>query len=225
MKKNLILIAAAAMMLASCGGTLGSIGSAVLTNVMTDGQGTTGSTQATQTNTSGGDLLGNVLNSVLGATGVTKMTQKSLIGTWKYNQPGCAFTSEDLLAQAGGEVVAGQVKQKLQPTFQTLGIKSSNTSVSFMENGTFSAKIAGKSWSGNYTFDEKTGEVNMKGLLLNMTCYAKQNANGIGLLFEANKLLTLLQTLTALSGNSTLSTIGDLSKNYKGLRLGFDFAK
>ena len=225
MKKHLILVAAAAVMLVSCGGALGNIGSAVLNNVLTDGQGTTQNTQATQSNTSDGGLLGNVLNSVLGATGVTKLTQKSLIGTWKYNQPGCAFTSDDLLAQAGGEVVAGQVKQKLQPTFQTLGIKSGNTSISFKEDGTFSAKIAGKSWSGSYTFYEKTAEVNMKGLLLNMTCYAKQNANGIGLLFEANKLLTLLQTLTALSGNSTLSTIGDLSKNYKGLRLGFDYTK
>lgn len=225
MKKQLILVVAAAMMLISCGGTLGSIGSAVLNNVLTDGQGTAQSTESTQASTSGSNILGSVLNSVLGATGVTKLTQKSLVGTWKYSQPGCAFTSEDLLAQAGGEVVAGQVKQKLQPTFQTLGIKSSNTSMSFNEDGTFSAKIAGKSWSGNYTFDETTSQVNMKGLLLNMTCYAKQNANGIGLLFEANKLLTLLQTLTALSGNSTLSTIGDLSKNYKGLRLGFDFAK
>ena len=213
------------MMLVSCGGTLGSIGTAVLNNVLTDGQGTTENTQATQSNTSGSSVLGSVLNSVLGATGVTKLTQKSLIGTWKYNQPGCAFTSDDLLAQAGGEVVAGQVKQKLQPTFQTLGVKSSNTSISFKEDGTFSAKIAGKAWNGTYTFDEKTSEVSLKGLLLNMNCYAKQNANGIGLLFEANKLLTLLQTLTALSGNSTLSTIGDLSKNYKGLRLGFDYTK
>ena len=219
MKKHLILVAAAAMMLASCGGALGGIGSAVLTNVLNDGQ------QTTQTNTSGSDVLGSVLSSVLGATGVMNMTQKSIVGTWKYSSPGCAFTSEDFLAQAGGEIVAGQVKQKLQPTFQTLGIKSSNTSVSFNENGTFAAKIAGKSWSGNYTFNEKTGEIKMQGLLLNMTCYAKQNANGIGLLFEANKLLTLLQTMTALSGNSTLSTIGDLSKNYKGLRLGFDFSK
>jgi hypothetical protein len=35
----------------------------------------------------------------------------------------------------------------------------------------------------------------------------------------------VLQTVAAMSGNSTLSTIGDLSKNYDGLRLGFEFAK
>ena len=93
----------------------------------------------------------------------------------------------------------------------------------FKEDGTFSAKIAGKSWSGTYTFNESTSQINMKGLLLNMNCYAKKNANGIGLLFESSKLLTLLQTMAALSGNSSLQTVGEISKSYDGLRLGFDF--
>lgn len=43
--------------------------------------------------------------------------------------------------------------------------------------------------------------------------------------FEATKLLTILQSAAALSGNSTLGTIGELSKNYDGLRLGFDLRK
>jgi hypothetical protein len=31
--------------------------------------------------------------------------------------------------------------------------------------------------------------------------------------------------MSALSGNSTLSTIGEVSKNYDGARLGFDMAR
>lgn len=227
MKKNLILVAAAAMMMASCGTTLGNIGTAVLTDVLTNGQGTTQTTttQTANTNaqTSTGDLLGGVLNSVLGLSGANAMTAKSLVGTWTYDKPGCAFTSDKLLAQAGGEVIASEIKSKLQPTFNKVGIKSSNTSITFKEDGTFTAKIAGKGWNGNWTFDEKTGQVSLQGLLLNLTCYAKKNANGIGLLFESNKLLTLLQTMTALSGNTSLSAIGDLMKSYDGLRLGFDY--
>ncbi|MDD4534325.1 MAG: DUF4923 family protein, partial [Prevotella sp.] len=34
-----------------------------------------------------------------------------------------------------------------------------------------------------------------------------------------------LQTVSALSGNTTLSTIGDISQNFDGVRLGFDMAK
>lgn len=216
MKKNLILVAAAAMMLVSCGSTtLSQLGGAVLGDI-TGTQSTTGTTASTNT----GDVLGNILNSVI--TGGT-VTQQNLIGTWTYSQPGCAFSSDNLLAKAGGEVAAAEIKSKLSSTYQKVGIKSSNTTVTFKEDGTFTAKIAGKGWSGNYTFDEKTSKITMQGLLINANCYAKKNSNGIALLFESTKLLTLLQTMSAMSGNSSVQAIGDLSKNYDGLRLGFDF--
>lgn len=222
MKKNLILVAAAAMMLASCGtSALGTVGTAVLSNVLNGGQQTTQTAEASQTQTStGGGLLGAILGSVI--SGGT-LTQQSLVGNWTYYQPGCAFSSDNLLAKAGGEVAANEIRTKLQPTLQKVGIKSSNTSISFKEDGTFAAKIGGKSWSGNYTFDPETSKITMQGLLLNMNCYAKKNSNGISLLFESSKLLTLLQTMSALSGSTSLQTIGELSKSYDGLRLGFDF--
>ncbi|MBR1447273.1 MAG: DUF4923 family protein [Prevotella sp.] len=206
MKKNILILATAALIVSSCGfGTMGT---------------TTGS-QSTNTVATAGGALGSILTSVLG---LDKMTQANLVGTWTYSQPGCAFTSENLLAKAGGEVAAAEIKSKLQPTFQKVGISSSNTQVTFKQDGTFTAKIAGKSWSGTYTYDESTSKITMTGLLLNINCYAKRNTNGIALLFEASKLLTMLQTMSALSGggNSTLGTISEISKNYDGLRVGFD---
>ena len=65
----------------------------------------------------------------------------------------------------------------------------------------------------------------MKTLFLSLSGYAKKNSDGIGVLFESKKILTLLQTLASVSGNTTLSTIGDLSKNYDGVRVGFDMTK
>jgi hypothetical protein len=38
-------------------------------------------------------------------------------------------------------------------------------------------------------------------------------------------LLTVLQTAAALTGNSNLQAIGELSKNYDGVRMGFDMKK
>ena len=46
----------------------------------------------------------------------------------------------------------------------------------------------------------------------------------MGLTFESKNLLKVLQMAAALSGNSTLQTVGDLSKQYDGVRLGFDIA-
>ena len=163
--------------------------------------------------------MGNVLQSVLG---LDKVTKENLIGTWTYYQPGCAFTSQNLLAQAGGEAVASTIRQKLSGYYGTVGIKSSNTKITFNQDGTFAATIAGKSWQGNYTFDASTYKITLSGLLLNVNCYAKRNSTGIGILFEGKKLLTLMQTMATLSGNQTAQTIGDLSKNYDGLRIGFD---
>lgn len=220
MKKIFISMTAAVMMLCGCGtnGNMNNLGNAVLTDVLTGGQAANGTTT---TNT--GAAVGNILQSVLGGT--SKMTQSGLIGTWTYSKPGCAFTSEQLLAQAGGEIVASEIKTKLQPSFQKVGISSNNTQVTFNQDGTFTAKVAGKSWSGKYTFDEAQSKITMSGILINVNCYAKRNVDGIGLLFESSKLLSLLQTMSALSGNQTLQTIGELSKSYDGLRMGFDMKK
>ena len=212
----MITMAAAAILMSSCG--MGAQGNTANSSNAAQGS-VLGSILSASTD---GQTIGNVLQSVLG---LDKVTKANLIGTWKYSQPGCAFTSQNLLAQAGGEAVATSIKQKMTGYYSTVGIKSSNTQVTFNENGTFTAKIAGKSWQGNWTFDEANYKITMQGILLNVNCYAKMNSNGIGLLFEGKKLLTLLQTMTALSGNQTVQTIGDLSKNYDGVRVGFDMTK
>lgn len=35
----------------------------------------------------------------------------------------------------------------------------------------------------------------------------------------------MLQTVAAVSGNANLQTIGELSQNYEGVRMGFDMRK
>lgn len=206
----------ASMLAASCG-TLG-------TGVS---NGTTGSSTGNVLGSvigamSNGEAIGNVLSSVIG---LNQLSQSQLIGTWRYNGPGCAFTSDNLLAKAGGEVAATQIEQKLEQQYAKLGFSSSNTYITFNQDGTFASKIGGKSFSGNYTYDAGTGALNLKGLLLSLNGYATRNGLGISVLFESKKLLSLLQTMAALSGNSTLSTIGEVSKNYDGARLGFDMSR
>ena len=166
-----------------------------------------------------------VVNAISSVIGLDKVKAQNLIATWKYSGPGCAFTSENLLAKAGGEVAAVQIEQKLLPYYQQVKISESNTYITFKEDGTFSSKIAGTPFSGNYTFDEASQKITLKGLLLSVNCYAKKEANGISILFEAKKLLTVLQTMSAMSGNKDLQTIGDLSKNYDGVRVGFDMER
>lgn len=207
MKKTFIMVAACSLLLSACGGISGMAGTDANTSA------------TTSSSTSTGNVLGNIFSSVIG---LDKLTQKSIIKTWKYNGPGVAFTSENLLAKAGGEIAANKIEESLSEHYNKLGMSASNTYIKFKEDGTFAAKIKGKSWNGTYTFSESNGQLQLHGLLLNLNGYLKKETNGISLLFESKKLLTLIQTMSAFSGSQQASAIGEIAKNYDGVRLGFD---
>lgn len=147
--------------------------------------------------------------------------------TWKYSKPGCAFTSENLLAKAGGEIAASKIEEDLSKYYSKFGFSNSNTYFTFKTDGTFAAKIDGKSWNGTYTFDEKTHAIQLKGLLLSASGFATRTANGISLLFEQKKLLTLIKTLSKLNltGSTTMSAVSSIVDNYDGVRIGFEMTK
>ena len=169
-----------------------------------------------------GSIINGILNNVIGS-GTFK--QADLCHTWKYSKPGCAFTSENLLAKAGGEIAASKVENKLEGYYKKFGFSSSNTYFTFNTDGTFSAKIDGKAWNGTYTFDEKTHAIQLKGLLLSASGYATKTTNGISLLFDQKKLLNLIKALSAFKGSSTLSAVGSIANNYDGMRVGFEMTK
>ena len=215
MKKINLIICGAVLMLCACGGT--------------------GVTTSGSSNSASGSVLGTIFgaatngntisNLIYDVIGLDKLTQDKLYGTWHYRQPGCAFTTEKLLAKAGGEVAATTVREKLQPYYQQIGITSENTYFTFNEDNTFSGKLDGKSVSGRYVFNKEDQSIELNMLLFNTKCFVNRNSHGISLLFESKKLLTALQFVASISGNKNLQTIGDFSKNYEGVRVGFDLSK
>ena len=184
--------------------------------------GNSSSNSSNSGSSSAGSIINGILNNVIGS-GTFK--QADLCHTWKYSKPGCAFTSENLLAKAGGEIAANKIENQLEGYYKKFGFSSSNTYFTFNTDGTFSAKIDGKAWNGNYTFDEKTHAIQMKGLLLSASGYATKTTNGISLLFDQKKLLNLIKALSAFKGSSTLSAVGSIANNYDGMRVGFEMTK
>lgn len=175
--------------------------------------------------TTGSSIINGILNNVIGSA---TFSQADLCAhTWKYSKPGCAFTSENLLAKAGGEIAASKVEEDLSKYYSKFGFSNSNTYFTFKTDGTFAAKIDGKSWNGTYTFDEKTHAIQLKGLLLSASGFATRTANGISLLFEQKKLLTLVKTLSKLNltGSTTMSAVSSIVDNYDGVRIGFEMRK
>ncbi len=219
MKLKIVLSGLACALLVSCGGMTSSSTTSSSTKSSSSSSSVLGDVLSAVTN---GDAVGNVLRSVIG---LDKPKQKDLLYTWRYKQPGAAFTSENALAKAGGEVAATQVKEKLAIYYNKVGINDANTTITLNQDGTFSARIGGKSFSGNYTYDESECKLTFQTLLISLPCYAKRTTAGMSFLFESKKLLTLFQLVAAISGNATLETVGDLSKNYDGVRIGFDMSK
>ena len=227
MKKIYTVILVAVMMLTSgCNtGLLGGLG---------------GDTTGNGTGTGGGlgDILGGVLGSVLGGLGSqntvdgllglvigsVQVSENQLYGAWYYTQPGCAFTSENLLAKAGGAVAAETCKDKLLPVYNTLGISSQNTQFQFTQDHQFQAYVKGIPVSGTYTYDQQNATIKLKTMLLSTNMYVTRTTQGLAFTFESKNLLKVLQAVAAVSGNSTLQTVGDLSKQFDGVRLGFDMA-
>lgn len=186
---------------------------------------TTGATTSATaaTTTSIGSIISGLLNNVIGSGTFSKADLCA--HTWKYSKPGCAFTSENLLAKAGGEIAASKVEEKLSTYYNKFGFSSSNTQFAFTTDGNFSAQIDGKPWQGTYTFDEKTHAIHLKGLLLSASGYATKTTNGISLLFDQKKLLNLIKMLSTFKGSSTLSAVGSIANSYDGMRVGFEMTK
>lgn len=200
------------------GYSAGSVVAGVLGGLL--GGGTT-----TGSSSTGSSIINGILNNVIGSA---TFSQADLCAhTWKYSKPGCAFTSENLLAKAGGEIAASKIEEDLSKYYSKFGFSNSNTYFTFKTDGTFAAKIDGKSWNGTYTFDEKTHAIQLKGLLLSASGFATRTANGISLLFEQKKLLTLIKTLSKLNltGSTTMSAVSSIVDNYDGVRIGFEMTK
>ena len=136
MKKTAMIVAAimGCAALSSCGG----VGNRTTTSQGNSGTSVLGNVLGAVAN---GQTIGNVLGSVLGTD---KPKESDLIGTWKYRQPGVAFSSENTLAKAGGEAIAAEIKEKLSNTYSKVGFSASNTYLTFNSDKTFTGELCAK---------------------------------------------------------------------------------
>ena len=177
-----------------------------------------------------GSFLNNVVNTA--AKTVTKTTIKSsqIVGTWKYNSPACEFESDNLLANAGGAVASKKIETQLQTVCTKAGLTKAATKFTFASDGKYTCTVGKVPSSGTYTFNEKTQTLNLVTVTgLKFSAKAAMNGSNLRLLFKADKLLSLLQTLSSAAAdsqvNSTLSMLTSLSKQYSGLEVGFELKK
>lgn len=218
------LLGASTLSFNSCGSlggtsTTNNPTASILGGLLTNGS-SSSSTTAVATN-----VVGSLLSSLL--SGSTTLSQDALVGTWNYQAPDCVFESENLLMKAGGEVAATKVESELSTALAKVGVKKGSCSFTFNSDNTYSAVIGGKTISGNYTLDAKNKTIKMTYLagLGSMTPHVALSGGKLSLLYESDKLLSLLSTVSKLSSNSAISTLSSLAGSYDGMYIGMQLTK
>lgn len=157
---------------------------------------------------------------------VTGKTSIDMTGTWTYSGSAIEFESDNMLNKAGGAVAAGVAEKKLDEQLSKVGIKSGQMTYTFNADSTFSAKLGTRDLKGTYSYDASTKQVKMKfAKLLPLNAKVNCTSTSMDLLFNSDKLLKLITTLSGKSNNSTLKTISSLAGSYDGMMLGFSLKK
>ena len=207
MKKTyLTLLAATALLLSSCFST---------------GLGTTSTTN------SNNNVWGNVLGAVLGQVLLGGMTydQSGLLGSWNYNAPSAAFTTQQALTNAGGSATIANMSSSLASNYNNIGINRNNTSFSFLDGNKFSAKVNGIPFSGTYTYNAQNGEIALKTATETIKGNVTKTEKGMGLMFDSTQMTRLLQKEGKVSNAAAVQAVGKLAKSANGARVGFELTK
>lgn len=186
-------------------------------------------TESTESGNSGsglGDVLGSVLGNVLGTS---KLTPADLTGTWNYTAPAVTFKSDDLLKKAGGAAASATIENKIAPYYQRAGLDKLVLTVN--ADSTFTMKFNRGSLSGTLSQGEEAGFMKFQFKAMckmnmgSLNAAVSKAGNQLSITFDVSKLMTLVNTISSISGNSTLKGVNSLLQSYDGLQAGFRLKK
>ena len=184
--------------------------------------------------------VGNILGDLIGKA--VPLSESLLAGTWNYEGVACVLESENALAEIGGSAVSGQLEDKLDGYLAKAGVTQGACSFTFAEDGSCIFKVKEREIKGTYKLNADDKIVNFSFLngKFNVKSYVAYNVTNMNVVFESDKLLSLIQkTLDTVSSKasklssssslssaaSTLGTVGKLLENYKGMMLGMELKK
>ena len=189
----------------------------VMSSCMTTGLGTTSATNSSN------DVLTSVLGAVL--SNVLLGGQSDILGSWNYNAPSAAFTTQQALTKAGGTATINNMSSSLASNYNNIGINRNNTSFSFLNGNKFSAKVNGIPFSGTYTYNPQNGEIALKTTTETIKGNVTKTQKGMGLMFDATQMTNLLQKEGKVSNAAAVQAVSKLAKSANGARVGFELTK
>ena len=205
--------------------------------------GSTAETTTTDLKSTATDALKNVLGDLIGSS--MSVSESTIKGVWNYQGISCVLESENALANIGGSAAAGTIEKKLDGYLAKVGVAPGACTFAFLDGDSCAFTVKGHTINGTYTLDSKnkTVALNFYGYV-SMTAHVSYNLSTLELVFDADKLLSLIKKTTSLvSSNSgavssllgnasssatsaaTLQTVSGLLENYTGMMLGMKLSK
>ena len=186
------------------------------------------------------NAVSNVLGSLLGNS--LPVTDDMLVGTWSYTSVACVLSGDEALSNIGGAVGSSKIEETLNGYLSRVGLKEGSCFFTFASDSSCVFKVAGKEIKGKYTFDANEKKLQLKFYSrLNMTADVAYNLNTLNIVFNADKLLSLVKSVTSkvagssksgskasslLGGSSSaLSSVSSILENYDGMMLGMKLKK
>lgn len=169
-----------------------------------------------------------VKDAVTSLTGGKELTAANLSGTWEYVSPAVMLEGDNALKNVAGNVAASEVEKKLQSYCDKIGLKAGTFSYTFNDDNTFTCIFKEKALKGTYTLQESDKTIQLKYgnlKIANISAQVVLTHDELALLFNADKLLDFLGTLSSLSGSTTLQAINKLTDQYEGFKVGFQLKK
>lgn len=173
---------------------------------------------------------GNAVTSIIeGLFTKTDLQISDLEGTWKSSGPAVAFQGDNFLKQAGGKAAAAVVENKVAPYYKKYGLNNAVLTVNTQGEFTltigkvpFKGIVSQGPDKGIFYFEFKAlGKINMG----KVKTYVQQSSSKMDVMFDATKLISLIEAVAKYSNMSTVKTLSSLLASYDGLCLGFEMQK
>ena len=151
-------------------------------------------------------------------------TTNNIIGTWSYAEPAIVFTSDNLLTKLAAKVAANKLEDKLQSYLTQYGLKPGALILTFNEDGTCTETLNGKTMKGKWQVKDSKLILTLGGIkALQITT----QIDGKNMMFvtDATKLLKLFKSVGAKSTNKNIQTVTALMKGIDGMQAGVTLKK
>lgn len=173
----------------------------------------------------GGGAIGGLVEGIFTTS---DLTINDIAGEWTSEGSAVSFKSENFLKKAGGAAAAGAVESQLDPYFKKYGLTGAVLRID--KSGNFSLTIKKISLKGVLTNKSKgvfvakfTAFGSMS--LGSMDTYIEKSGNSLNVMFDADKIKSIISFAATISGNKMASTADKVLQQYDGICVGFQMKK